>query len=237
MTKRRHVFRIVQAGNALPTVFPVDPNAEFQPGQIAQLGVMGNNIICGVSDGTAPIGIIDDIKTNAFTAPSVDEVRIATNVIAVRDSSGQLVAATDVRVELENPNVIPSSFTTSPVDVELVARNGVIVFPAGTPLNFDADGDGTPDAIRTVVSYTYQIPNVPGDNSTFSSGKVTVWFQRMIAQTDQYETNQRYPINANLFVSEKGLLTTRQPSPDHPGVAIVTGSPSAIFGTLEFLWL
>ena len=231
------MFRIVQAGNALPTVFPVDPNAEFQPGQIAQLGVMGNNIVCGVSDGTAPIGIIDDIKTNAFTAPSVDEIVIASGVISIDDGNGTLIAAGDTRIEMDNPNVVSSSFTTSPVDVELKARNGVIIFPAGTPLNYDEDGDGIPDAIRTVVSYTYQIPNVPGDNSTFSSGKVTVWFQRMIAQTDQYETNQRYPINANLFVSEAGLLTTRQPSPDHPGVAIVTGSPSAIFGTLEFLWL
>ena len=59
----------------------------------------------------------------------------------------------------------------------------------------------------------------------------------MIAQTDMYETDQRYPLNANLFVSECGLLTTRQPTPDHPGVAVVTGSPSAIFGSLEFLYL
>lgn len=230
------MFRIVQSGNALPTIWPVDPNAEFQPGQIAQLGVMGNNIVCGVSDGTAPIGILDDIKTRSFTAPSIDEAKIATNVMAV-ESNGILVAATDVRLELDNPNIVSSSFTTSPIDVELIARNGVIIFPAGTPLNLDYDGDGTPDAIRTVVSYTYQVPNVPGDDSTFSSGKVTVWFQRMIAQTDQYETNQRYPINANLFVSETGLLTTRQPSADHPGIAVVTGSPSAVFGTLEFMWL
>jgi hypothetical protein len=34
---------------------------------IGQLGVIGNNIVCGVSDGTAPLGIIDDIKVRAFT--------------------------------------------------------------------------------------------------------------------------------------------------------------------------
>lgn len=197
---------------------------------------MGDNIICGVSDGTAPIGVIDDIKTRSFSAPSIDEVVWATEVMSQQVGSVYL-STQDIKVELQNPNIIPTSFTTSPVDVELIARNGVVVFPAGTQLNADVDGDGRPDAIRTVVSYSYQVPNVPGDDSTFSSGKVTVWFQRLIFQTDQYETNQRYPINANLFVSESGLLTTRQPSPNHPGVAIVTGSPSAIFGTLEALWL
>jgi hypothetical protein len=202
---------------------------------IAQLGVTGNNIVAGVSDGTAPLGIIDDIKTRAFTAPSVDEVVIA--AAPGVQQGGRLVSAVDVRQELNNPNIIPSSFITSPVDVELVPRNGVVIFPAGTVLNFDADGDGVADSIRTVVSYTYQIPNVPGDDTTTASGKVTIWFQRGIFQTDQYETNRRYPINANLFVSENGKLTSQQATPDHPGVAVVTGSPSAIFGTLEFMWL
>jgi hypothetical protein len=229
------MFRIVQSGNSLPTSYPVDPNSVFQPGQIAQLGVIGNNIVCGVSDGTAPFGILDDIKTNAFTAPSIDEEIIAAAVGVDRD--GVLVSAIDVKATLLNPNVVSSSFTTNPIDVELIPRNGVIIFPAGTPLNFDMDGDGIPDAIRTVVSYTYQIPGIPGDDSTQASGKVTVWFQRIIAQTDQFETNQRYPVNANLFVSEAGLLTTRQPSANHPAVAIVTGPPTAIFGTLEFIWL
>jgi hypothetical protein len=229
------MFRIVQSGNALPTSYPVDPNAEFQPGMIGQLKVIGNNIVCGVSDGTAPLGILDDIKTRAFTAPSINEVVIV--AAPAIEHGGQLVSAVDIKTELDNPNIIPSSFITSPVDVELIPRNGVIVFPQYTPLNFDADGDGIPDSIRTVVSYTYQIPNVPGDDTTIASGKVTIWFQRGIFQTDQYETNRTYPINANLFVSERGMLTTTQPTPDHPGVAVVTGSPSAIFGTLEFMWL
>ena len=108
---------------------------------------------------------------------------------------------------------------------------------AGTPLNFDADGDGIPDSIRTRVNYTYQVPNVPGDDSTQGSGRVTVWFQRIIFQTDQFETNQRYPVNANLFVSEEGKLTTRQPTPDHPGIAVVTGTPTSVFDSLEAIFL
>jgi hypothetical protein len=231
------MLRLVQVGNSLPFTFPVDPSAEFQPGMIAQLTVMGNNVVCGVSDGTVPLGIIDDVKTNAFYAPSVDEIIIAGPIAGVMGPGGDLVAPNDVKAELENPNISSSSFTSDPVDVELIPRNGVIKFLAGTPLNFDADGDGIPDSIRTRVNYTYQVPNVPGDDSTQGSGRVTVWFQRAIMQTDQFETNQRYPVNASLFVSEEGKLTTRQPTLEHPGVAIVTGTPTSVFGSLEFLWI
>lgn len=228
-------FRIVQGGNALPFSFPVDPNAEFQPGQIAQLNVLGNNVVCGVSDGSAPIGLIDDIKTNAFTAPSINETIIvsATGVL----SNGVLVTPVDIKAELANPNVTAASFITNPVDVSLIPRNGVVVFPAGTELNIDLDGDGTADGIRTVVNYSYQVPNIIGDDSTQGSARITVWFQRMIAETNQFETNQTYPINANLFCSETGMLTTRQPTIDHPGIAIVTGSPTSVFSSLEFLWI
>jgi hypothetical protein len=98
-------------------------------------------------------------------------------------------------------------------------------------------GSGIPDAIRTVVSYTWQVPGIPGDDSTQASGKVTIWFSRIAFQTSMFETNQRYAINCNLFVSETGLLTSRQPAADHPGVAICTGGPTSVFGTLEAIWL
>lgn len=229
------MLKLVQVGNSLPVSYPVNTASEFEPGMIAQLSLQGNNLVCGVSDGRAPFGIIDDFKTRAFTAPAIDEIVFAS--APAIDHNGVLVTPIDIRQELKNPNVIPSSFITSPVDVALIPRNGVVVFPAGTPLNFDLDGDGIPDSIRTVVSYTYQIPNVSGDDSTLGSGRITVWFQRGIFQTDMYESNQRYPINNILFVSENGRLTTSQPSDDYPGVAMVTGPPSASFGTLEFLWL
>ena len=229
------MLKLVQVGNALPISYPVDPSAEFEPGMVASLMLRGNNIVCGVSDGRTPFGIIDDFKTRAFTAPSIDEVVI--EPAPAVDQNGVLVTPVDVKSELRNPNIIPSSFITSPVDVSLIARNGVVIFPAGTALNFDADGDGIPDSIRTVVSYTYQIPNVSGDDSTAGSGRVTVWFQRGVYQTDMYETSQRYALNSILFVSENGRFTTSQPTDDYPGVAIVTGPPTGIYGTLELLWL
>lgn len=196
---------------------------------------MGNQVVCGVSDGKVPLGIIDEIKTNSFTAASIDEVIFApvTGVM----SGGVLVTPTDVKVELKNPNIVASSFVSNPVDVELIPRNGVVVFLAGTPLNFSLTDSGVPDAIRTVVSYTYQVPNVPGDDSTKASGRVTVWFSRIIFQTDMYDTSVRYPVNATLFVNEKGMLTTRRISEEYPGVAIVTGPPTSLHSAIEALWL
>ncbi len=207
------------------------------PGMSAQLTVHGSNVVCGVSDGTAPIGILDDIRTRSFKTAVVDEVVICGPIAGVDTGGGVYVTPVDVKVELENAYIDASSFTSNPVDVELKPTNGVITFIAGTRLNMDADGDGIPDSIRTVVSYTYTVANVPGDDSTTGSGRVTVWITRLIASTDQFETNQRYPINANLFVSEEGRLTTRQPSSTHPGVALVTGSPTSVYSSVEFLWL
>jgi len=228
-------LRIVQAGNALPFSFPVDPSAEFEPGMIAQLTLHGNQVVCGTSDGSAPIGVIDDIKKNAFSSVAIDEVVIAPAQGVM--SHGRLVTPVDVKVELRNPNVMAVSFMSNPVDVELIPRNGVVTFLAGTELNFSQTGGSTMDAIRTVVNYTYQVPNVPGDDSTSASSRMTVWFMRMIFQTDQFESNQRYPLNAPLFVNESGLLTTRQISTDYPAIALVTAPPSSVHSSIECLWL
>jgi len=228
------MLRLVQVGNALPISMPADTQSSFMPGMIGQLGVNGNNIVVSVSDGTAPFGIIDDIRTTVFTSQSIDENVIVPCVGVLQN--GRMVAAVDTMVLLKNPNVVPTSFTGS-VDCELSPRNGAITFLAGTPLNIDIAGTGTPDGIKAIVSYTWQVPGIPGDDSVIASGKVTLWFMRGLYQTDQYEANQRYPVNANLFVSESGFLTTRQPSPAHPGVAIVTGPPQSVMSTLEFLWL
>ena len=229
------MLRLVQVGNTLPTSFICDPSAEFQPGEIAELTVIGNQVMATVSNGTAPLGIIDDIKTRAFTNVSWNEV-IIVPAVGVLNPGGQLVTPVDIKAELKKPNVVASSFNST-VNVVLNPINGIITFLAGTPLNFDLTGSGSPSAIRTIVNYTYYVANVPGDDSTQGSGRMTVWFSRMFAQTDQYETNQQYPVKANLFVSETGYLTTRRPSAIHPAVAMVTAPPSPVMPYLEFLWL
>lgn len=232
------IFRILHSGNTMPYSFPVDPDAEFEAGQIAQLYLRGNQVVCGVSDGTAPFGIIDDIKKNTFSSTSIDEtVIVYVAPIAAPGPGGSLVTSVDILKELNNPNIKGASFISSPVDIELIERNGVVRFLAGTTLNFDQDGDGIADSIKTVVSYSFFVPNVPGDDSTLSSGRITVWFQKLIGATDAFETNRRYPLNNPLFVSEAGLFTTRQIQPDYPAVAIVMNPPTNIHGSLEFLLL
>lgn len=67
------MLRLVGIGDAKPVNFLVDTEAVFYPGQMAQLKVVGNKIICGLSDGTRPCGIIDDInddKNNNSTVMS-----------------------------------------------------------------------------------------------------------------------------------------------------------------------
>lgn len=187
-----------------------------------------------VSNGTAPLGLIDDIKTKAFTNVSWNEVVIVP-AVGVIGPGGKLVTPIDIKAELKKPNILASSFNST-VNVVLNPINGIITFIAGTELNFDLTGTGTPNAIRTIVNYTYQVANIPGDDSTQGSGRVTVWFSRMFAQTDQFETNQQYPVKANLYVSETGFLTTRRPSNIHPAIAMVTAPPTPMNSMLEFLW-
>jgi len=228
------MLRLVQVGNTLPASFICDPSAEFQPGQIAELTVIGNQVMATVSNGTAPIGIIDDIKTKAFTNVSWNEA-IIVPAIGVPGPGGILITPIDIKAELKKPNIISSSFNSS-VNVVLNPVNGVITFLAGTQLNYDLMGTGTPNAIRAIVNYTYQVANIPGDDSTVGSDRMTVWFNRMFFQTDQYETNQQYPVRANLYVSEIGFLTTRRPSSIHPAVAMVTAPPTPMNPMIEALW-
>ena len=220
----------------MPISLPVDPTAEFEPGMFAQLGLLGNDSVATVSDGTAPLGIIDDIRTVAFTKPQVDEIVIIKVNSSGTDSNGNLVNLEDVTGILEFPNIKENSFTST-VSVVLNSVNGVVTVPMGTELNYDYDGDGTNDSFRIIVNYIYNVPNRPGDDSTLGSGRITVHYQRGIYATDQFDTRQIYPINATLYVGEDGKLTTKAVADSYPGVAIVTGPPSATNGTLEFMLL
>jgi len=228
------MFKLISTGKSLPYSMPLDPSVEFMPGMVAQLVSIGNQVMATVSDGTAPFGIIDDMRTKSFTAISWNEVVIVPSTGIF--NGAEFVSTVDITAPLDNPNILASSFSST-VRVVLNQRNGIITFLAGTPLNFDLTGSGVPNAIKTVVNYTYNIPNMPGDDSTMGSGKVTLWYERFIFQTAQFETNCSYAVNSNIYCSEKGLLTSRKPSKYHPSIAMVTAPPSPI-GTsmLEVLW-
>lgn len=217
------MLQLIQVGNSLPASFICDPSASFEPGMVAELTVIGNQVMATVSNGTAPIGIIDDVKTKAFTNVSWNE-DVLVAATGIPGPGGQLITPIDIKAELRRPNIISSSFTSN-VAVSLNPVNGVVTFPAGTVLNCDITGGGTPNAIKAIVNYTYQVANIPGDDSTAGSQRMTVWFQRMFFKTNKFESNQSYPVRANLYVSEVGLLTTRRPSNLHPAIAMVTAPP------------
>jgi hypothetical protein len=230
------MLKKIHVENSNPIGITVDMTAEFEPGMIGQLKVIGNDIACGVSDGSAPIGIIDDVRTSSFTKAQVNEVvDILVNSTEI-DSNGRFVNSEDVTGFLENPSVIERSFVST-IRTDLNSVNGAIIVRAGTELNYDSDGDGTFDSIRAIVSYNYRVHTKPGDDSTLSSGKLTIHYARGFYATDQFDPTQIYPLNATLYVGLDGKLTTRQITSNHPGVAIVTGPPSSLNSTLEFLWL
>jgi len=230
------MLKVIHSGNAMPMSVAVDPTVEFQPGMFAQLGLIGNDTVATVSDGTAPLGIIDDARTSAFTKSQIDEI-IYIPVRAVElDENNQRVNSEDVTGVLEFPNIIDSSFVST-TSVILNKVNGIITVPSGTPLNHDSDGDGTFDSFKIIVSYIYRVTGMPGDDTTIGSGRITIHYQRGFYATDQFDTTQIYPINATLYVGLDGKLTTRQPTDSHPGVAIVTGPPTSAMGTIEFLLL
>src|ERR1700722_7789311 len=185
------MFRIIQSGNTLPISEICDPSAEFESGMIGQYVVIGNQVMVTVSNGTCPIGIIDDVKTKAFTNISWNETVIVP-AVGVSGPDGYIVTPIDIKTELRRPNVVPNSFSST-VNVVLNPINGVITFVAGTPLNLDIQGTGQPNAIKAIVNYTYQVANIPGDDSTAGSGRITIWYERMFFQTNQIETNQSYP--------------------------------------------
>lgn len=230
------MLNLVQVGNTLPCSYPVDISSTFQPGAIGQLKLIGNDIVVGLSDGTAPLGIIDDVRTSAFTQPVVDEiVIIPANGV---DTDGyHYYTHADSKQELKNASLIRTSFVADYDGLILNPINGILTLPAGSVLNWSTTGSHVLDSVKTIVNYVYQVPSIPGDDTTIGSNRVTIWFQRGIFATDQFDTLQRYPLNATLFVNENGLLTTKQNTATHPGVAIVTGPPTANISTLEFLWL
>jgi hypothetical protein len=230
------MLKVIHTNGSSPVSLPVDPTAEFQGGMIAQLKVFGNDIVAGVSDGTAPYGIIDDVRTTAFTKPKIDEI-VVVNVKATElNSNGEIVNSDDVTGFLEYPNILESSFTCT-MTVVLNSVNGAITIPAETPLNYDSDGDGIFDSFRVVVNYIYRVAGRPGDDSTLGSGRVTIHYQRGIYATDQFDTLAVFPVNATLYVGLDGKVTTKQPTETHPGIGFVTGPPSAVNSTLEFMWL
>jgi len=182
------------------------------------------------------LGIIDDIRSTAFTKSKVDEIVVIKVNSVETDSNGNLVSSNDLTGVLEHPHITESSFTST-VSVLLNVVNGIVTVPAGTKLNYDSDSDGTYDSFKIICNYIYSVAAKPGDDTTIGSGRITIHYQRGIYASDQFDTTQVYPLNSTLYVGLDGKLTSKQPTASHPGVAICTGPPTAANGTLEFMLL
>jgi hypothetical protein len=224
----------IQTGLARPVSYPVDPNAAFQPGMIGQLKKIGSDVVMGVSDGVSPFGLFDDIKDTSMTMPSIDEVVILRPAIVDYDGYSYTAGA-ETWQKLRYANIMESSFVSRTIGLSLDGDHGLLIAPVGTALNWTTPDSATPNAIRTIVSYSYFVANIPGEDTTLGSGRATIWFTRGVFATDQFEITP-YPLNAPLYVSPSGKLTAQKTLPNQPSIAMVCSSPAANNNFLEFVW-
>jgi hypothetical protein len=207
------MLRIIRLGNSISNLYDVDTDCEFEPGMIAQHYKRGDKSVCGVSDGSLPFGIIDDFRKNNFiTTESNEHVVADASVVDVKD--GKLITPVDIKFQLKQSDIIASTFevVTKPINVSLIQKTGVVIFPAGTQLNFDANKDGFIDSISMYVRYFYK-KQIPNYYTSVTNGKITVWSSNHgMFETDQFETNVDYELHKhiNLFVSSNGKLTSFQ---------------------------
>ena len=236
--------------NGLPHGFrAVDPTVEFQAGMLAGLTLLDGEVVWTVANGMdiVPLGIIDDNKVTAFSTTVKEEKIIITKKFGEFDTIKPIVESDGKLLEpaigkLAHGNIVASSFRSLP-QVELNVVNGLITLPEGTELNYDLDEDGVNDSIQVIASYAYEIADVPGENTTLGSGKLTVWLLPGEYATDQYEPDVDYSVNDLLFCSPNGKLTTEQSiyqQGSHrrfsPAVGIVTVPPSTLQSLMQFVF-
>lgn len=229
------VLRLLYTSGETHGLWPADPSVEFEAGMIAGLIEVGGSILATVSDGCTipPIGVIDDTKTEAFSRPSLDEV-VFIPAVGVPSLYGSLVSTVEAIGFLEHTNIIPSTFV-SDIDVYLNPRNGNIIVPAGSELNeIDSNGDPAKTGFRVMVSYAYQVPDLPGEDTTAGSGKLSVHIFRGIFSTDMFDPVVEYPLLGPLYCGRDGKLTSE---PNGPIVAMTTAPPSILINEIEFMWL
>lgn len=227
------MLQIIQANTGRPISYPVNPNAIFEPGMIAQMQVINGEVVLGVSDGTAPFGIIDDVKSVAFTASVRDEIVIIP--ISASFDGYNFVSTVEATKELQNAGIVSGTFVSDTAGLQLNPVNGILRAPVGTVANYTINGSDTPNAVRARVHYNFRVPGIPGDDTTVGSGQATIWFTRGVFATDQYEQGA-YQVNAPLYVSQNGKLTTNPTMSTQPGIAMVVVPPTAANPMLEFLW-
>lgn len=69
------------------------------------------------------------------------------------------------------------------------------------------------------------------------SHRVKICVSKVLIETDNYETDQKYPINANVFLSKDGKYSTKQELHNHAVVGMVTMPPTASNSMLQLMIL
>lgn len=231
------MLRIIETFNNLPQGYHVDPDANFEPGQIGSLRVRNGNVVVGVSDGLHPEGIIDDIKTEKYRAVRWQE-EIVAKVEEFNMKDSYFITAKDIKCQLKEPHVIVKSFIST-ISVTLVPMNGVVIIPAGTlcnyrsPHNLDLSSEYS-NAIRFSCNYAYNIP-ANYDDSTVMSGRVTIWNKMMIAETNMFDTTAKYNKYSSLY-AVNGLLTTNKFSYECKCIGFVLEEPKNTNPMIRFMF-
>lgn len=236
------MFNVLNPGRSVPIQRNLDPNAEFSAGMLGQLKFVGNSIVLGISDGIAPLGIIDDTREVAYLRPVIDEIVTYTPHPDWVDWTNPTIPKLKyaVQAHLQHANIAEYTYASNKPDIMLIPTNGDIIFPAGMALDVIMNPAGTEfDSVSAIVRYSYYVPNMPGLDTTAGSSKVTIWVNPagLIGATDQYESNVPYPLNCALYCSPKGRFTSEQTSANQPSIAMCLVPPTASNAALEFVWL
>lgn len=197
------MLKIIESSNSLPQSFIVNKDAQFQPGQIAQLFLIKNNSVeCSTSDGINPIGIIDDIKTLYFSKNVIKENHtLNKSDFQSIDNNNHYKTTNDIEIRLDNGNIIDDYFHCN-IPGKLSAKRGIFTIAKNSMIQIDE--------FVTYFSYKCKISNIPGDDSTLGTNRVTVWNSSgLVFETDQFDPTQDYK-NEILYADTNGLFTSKQ---------------------------
>ena len=200
------IKKLVKIGGSEPGTIGVDPNTSFQAGQIAAYDANGAATLAGSGDN--PVGIFKWDKTSTVYAVSARE---AVTVVAL-ETAYSFAHANVSSVIVEN--LAGGDYTEGAGD------DYVLNTTSGT-ITTTASGTTSVTAGETVyVTYTYEMTAADkeqagvnffnSNDDTQGSNKITMLQGGWRVYTDQFETDQNYTMNAQLFVSANGKFTSQE---------------------------
>lgn len=189
------MFRPLYAyGN--PLSLAVSSTITFRPGMVGQLDATSTVIL---TDGTYPIGLLDDNKLATYHKKVVNESVVLTGVVASNLMHSALTAGA-----FKVTNVAGTVTYANLADYTVNIVNGTI---QRTALSTIASGQ------TVLVSYEYQLPSAEslssqpsGFDDTAGSGKVAVWNAPGIYLTTEYDITLNYAVNECLYALN-GIIT------------------------------